>query len=84
MSYCVLQALKSAGAKCVSAYVTHAVFPNDSWRHFVDTKDVCFQNFWITDSIPHANEIAKHPPFQMLSLGPVIADVLLRHDLKNP
>ena len=80
----MLQALISAGAKCVSAYVTHAVFPNETWRRFLDTKDVCFQNFWITDSIPHAAEISQHLPFQMLSLGPVIADILLRHDLKNP
>jgi len=80
----VLQALKCAGATHVSAYVTHAVFPKESWRRFLDTKDVCFQNFWITDSIPHASEISRHVPFQLLSLGPVIADVLLRFDLKNP
>ena len=80
----LLQAVKSAGATCVSAYVTHAVFPKDSWRRFVDAEDVCFQNFWITDSIPHANEISGHLPFQLLSLGPVIADALLRYDLKNP
>jgi len=80
----MLQALKSAGAKCVSAYVTHAVFPNNSWHRFLDTKEVCFQNFWITDSIPHAREIAHHLPFQMLSLGPAIANVLLKYDLKNP
>jgi len=80
----MLQALKAAGAKCVSAYVTHAVFPNESWRRFVEAKDVCFQNFWVTDSIPHATEISQHPPFRMLSLGPVIADVLLKHDLKHP
>jgi len=79
----MLQALKAAGAKCVSAYVTHAVFPKESWRRFLDTTDVCFQNFWITDSIPHATEISRHLPFQMLSLGPVIADVLLRYDLKS-
>jgi len=80
----MLQALKCAGAKCVSAYVTHAVFPNDSWRRFLDNKDVCFEHFWITDSIPHATEISRHPPFEMLSLGPVIADILLRYDLKHP
>jgi len=73
-----------AGAKCVSAYVTHAVFPKDSWRQFLDRKDVTFQNFWITDSVPHASEICQHRPFQLLSLGPVIADVLLKYDLKNP
>ena len=27
-------ALKKAGATAVSAYVTHAVFPRDTWRQF--------------------------------------------------
>ena len=70
----------SRGAKAVSAYVTHPVFPKDSWKKFVDC-DVKFENFWITDSIPHAQEIAKHPPFKLLSLSDMIADCLLGYDL---
>jgi len=79
----------AAGAKCVSAYVTHAVFPNDSWKQFLHTESavgdagVRFENFWITDSIPHAADIGQHPPFKMLSLASVIADALLSYDLKS-
>jgi phosphoribosylpyrophosphate synthetase len=81
-----VQALMTAGAKDVSAYVTHPVFPNDSWKQFLHSEGtdsgVKFQNFWITDSIPHAVEIAKHHPFRLLSLGSVIADALLSYDLR--
>jgi len=74
--------LLKSGAKCVSAYVTHAVFPNNSWKKFVSS-EVPFQNFWITDSIPHALEISRHRPFRLLSLGSVIANALLSYDLRN-
>lgn len=76
--------LLEGGAKCVSAYVTHAVFPKNSWTKFTTSEEkVAFKNFWITDSVPHALEIAEHPPFKLLSLGSVIADALLSYDLKN-
>lgn len=80
--------LIEGGALSVSAYVTHAVFPNDSWRKFLtsateDKTTPKLDNFWITDSIPHARDIAKHRPFALLSLAPVIADVLLGYDLRE-
>lgn len=75
--------LLDGGAECVSAYVTHAVFPKDSWTKFTASAKVAFKNFWITDSIPHALEISQHPPFKLLSLGSVIANALLCYDLKN-
>uniref|UniRef100_H2YNC4 Phosphoribosyltransferase domain-containing protein n=1 Tax=Ciona savignyi TaxID=51511 RepID=H2YNC4_CIOSA len=68
---CASMMLKS-GATSVSAYVTHAVFPLNSWRNFLtDGKywKVALSNFWITDSLPHATEIAKHRPFELLSLA---------------
>ncbi|XP_013419663.1 ribose-phosphate pyrophosphokinase 4 [Lingula anatina] len=74
------KALMNQGAKCISAYVTHAVFPSDSWKKFTQS-DVKFENFWITDSMPHANDIAKHEPFRLLSICDVIADSLLGYDL---
>ncbi|CAC5385169.1 Ribose-phosphate pyrophosphokinase 3, chloroplastic,Ribose-phosphate pyrophosphokinase 3, mitochondrial,Ribose-phosphate pyrophosphokinase 4 [Mytilus coruscus] len=74
------KALLEKGAKSVSAYVTHPVFPNDSWKRFVDS-DVKFENFWITDSIPHAREICNHPPFKLLSLCEPIAEMLMGYDL---
>jgi phosphoribosylpyrophosphate synthetase len=79
------KALIAAGATSVSAYVTHAVFPNDSWHRFLPSSspDVVFSKFYITDSIPHAAKIAQNPPFQLISLAPAIADILLAYDLSH-
>ena len=45
--------LKEAGAASVNAFVTHAVFPNESWRRFNKGGDRdCFDKFWTTNSIP--------------------------------
>lgn len=74
------KALLEKGAKHVSAYVTHPVFPNESWKRFTDG-DVQFDNFWITDSIPHAREICQHKPFVLLSLCDPIANMLIGYDL---
>ncbi|CAH1773697.1 unnamed protein product [Owenia fusiformis] len=70
------RALLKAGADKISAYVTHAVFPKDSWKSFTGDS-VKFENFWITDSVPHSTQIAQHSPFKLLSLSDVIADTLL-------
>ena len=79
--YCV-QVLQAAGAAAISVFVTHAVFPQESWRKFTaEQSEVSFANIWVTDSLPHARELANHPPFQVLSLCDVIADSLLGYDL---
>ena len=79
---CVLQVLCGAGATAVSVFVTHPVFPQQSWQKFTTTESkVQFANIWITDSLPLARELAQHPPFQVLSLCDVIADSLLGYDL---
>lgn len=45
--------LKEAGAATVNAFVTHAVFPKDSWKRFDKGGDRdCFDKFWTTNSIP--------------------------------
>ena len=45
--------LKEAGAASVNAFVSHAVFPNDSWKRFnVGGDRACFDKFWVTNSIP--------------------------------
>ncbi|CAH3123465.1 unnamed protein product [Porites lobata] len=74
------KALLSSGAVKISAYVTHAVFPKESWKLFTDC-DVKFDKFYITDSIPHAAYIAQHPPFKILSLCDSISEALLGFDL---
>lgn len=74
------KALKKAKASKISAYVTHGVFPQDSWKRFTTT-EVPFENFFITDSLPCARDIVKHKPFQLLSLTEVISEALLGFDL---
>ncbi len=79
----IMQALHTGGASKISVFVTHPVFPKESWKKFMprDESQVQFANFWITDSIPHALEIVKNPPFKLISLCSVIADSLLGYDL---
>ena len=74
------KALKAAGAINLSIFITHGVFPAESWRKFING-EVTFKNIWITDSIPHCLEIAKHKPFKLLTLSQMIADSLLGYDL---
>lgn len=65
------RALREAGAASVSAFVTHAVFPGDSWRRFnVGGDRAVFEKFWTTNSIP---TVADHLPvgdgiFEVLDL----------------
>ena len=77
------QAIQATGAAKISMYVTHAVFPKNSWEAFKSPSPIGLDvsTFWITDSIPHALEITKHPPFSLIPLYDVIADSLLGYDL---
>lgn len=75
------RALKHAGARAVSAYVTHAVFPLRAWARFahgtVPEGDVEFEHFWCTDSCPTTvRQIEGLPPFKIISLAPRIAEAL--------
>ena len=74
------QALRARGAATISLFVTHPVFPQESWKRFTEP-GAEFANFWITDSIPHAVSIAQNTPFKLLSLCDSIADSLLGYDL---
>ncbi|CAD5116071.1 DgyrCDS5001 [Dimorphilus gyrociliatus] len=74
--------LKAKGARSIRAYVTHAVFPKKSYEKFIGNRSgIEFDTFWITDTIPHASEIAKNEPFKILSICDVIADTLLGFDM---
>ena len=69
------KALRDAGAKSVSAYCTHAVFPQQSWRRFTDG---LFEKFWVTDSCPSTiKELEGKAPFEVLSLSKCLAELLM-------
>lgn len=70
--------LAAHGASKVSAYVTHGVFPKQSWEQFVHkNEEKGFAYFWITDSCPlTVKAIANKAPFEVLSLAGSIADAL--------
>jgi ribose-phosphate pyrophosphokinase len=73
--------LKEAGALSVNAFVTHGVFPNESWKRFNKGGDrACFDKFWVTNSIP---TITKQLPiedgvFEVLDLMDLVI-----HDLDH-
>lgn len=66
----------------VSAFVTHGVFPNASWKKFkADLGEGAssshgFRYFWISDSCPAAKDVDGHAPFEVLSLATSIANAL--------
>lgn len=67
--------LKEMGATKVSCFVTHGVFPNNSFTKFIGNPDI--HKFWITDSIPTtAAKVQGQAPFEVLSLAPMIKDYL--------
>lgn len=70
--------LFNKGAKAVSAFVTHAVFPQESWRSFEPTgQGRDFTTFWITDSCPLVSQILQDKkPFEILSLDGEMLDVI--------
>jgi len=70
------EALLAAGAVRVMAYVTHAVFPGGTWGRFVAEPRV-IDPFFVTDTIPEmADQLRGKAPFQVLSIAPVLADLL--------
>lgn len=77
-------ALLKKGAVKVSAFVTHAVFPQESWKHFQEiSKDSNpFSHFYVTDSCPQvASLIQNVPPFHVLSLAPSILECVKQYNL---
>lgn len=63
-------ALKQLGAESVSAFVSHAVFPGESWKSFARGGNRCaFERFWTTNSIPTVtNNLPKDDVFIVLDL----------------
>jgi len=64
-------ALLHAGASGVSAFVTHAVFPQESWKKFLSEPDEKkFKNFYMADSCPTMSSLLDGKgPFKVLSLA---------------
>jgi phosphoribosylpyrophosphate synthetase len=68
------KALVAAGASAVSCYVTHAVFPQESWRRFIGAG---FDRFYVTDTIPRVvSQLKTQPPFRVLSIVPRLIDII--------
>jgi len=76
-------AIRQAGAAHVSAFVTHAVFPQESWKKFTSlSPESRFTHFYTTDSCPSVAKIIKdQEPFRVLSLGPSIIDQITQFRL---
>ena len=73
-------ALKARGAKSVSAFVAHGVFPEEAWRRFAKGGDrAVFERFWVTNSIPTStNALPTGDVFEVLD---IMTQVL--HDLDH-
>lgn len=70
------EVLLRKGATKVSAYVSHAVFPNKAWKRF-STKHAgdraVFDRIWVTNSIPvTTTELPIDDVFEVLDLLPLI------------
>jgi phosphoribosylpyrophosphate synthetase len=73
------QTLLEAGAVSVNAYVSHAVFPKESWKRFNKGGDrACFDKFWTTNSIPSVTSTlpVQDGIFEVLDLKDLIIDDL--------
>jgi phosphoribosylpyrophosphate synthetase len=69
------KALKAAGARTVSAYVTHGVMENGAWERF---RDAGFHRVYITDSCPEtAKAVDGVEPFRVLTLAASIANAVM-------
>ena len=67
-------ALMKAGAKSVSAYVTHPVFDNGSETKLIDSG---FKRVIITESCPKAQQLGNTAPFEIASIVPKMIESIL-------
>jgi ribose-phosphate pyrophosphokinase len=75
------KALRKFGAKFVSAFVTHSVFPLNSWNRFTsEPEDIRFKHFYTTNSCPTTiQQIKNTPPFEVLELAPSLIKLVSAH-----
>jgi len=69
-------ALQQHGAKRVSAYVTHSVFPNEGYLKFMENGAYHgFHTFYITNTIPEvADKLENRPPFVVLRVQELLVE----------
>ena len=66
------KALVEIGAKKISAYVTHAIFPKKNYRNFINGG---FHKFYVTNTIPEITSIIeKHSPFEVLHIEDILIE----------
>lgn len=77
------KAMRAQGAAKVSCFVTHGVFPNQTWKKFIpaEGEERLIDHFWMTDSIPSTVDAIKEAateqsPFEILSIAPLIGKLL--------
>lgn len=74
-------ALVRHGAKAVSAFVVHAIFPKQSYQKFLHTSPeaakVKFDNFWTTNTLPTTGQLTGQKPFKVLSVAKLCATLCL-------
>jgi len=76
--------LEKRGAKKVSVFVTHGVFPQGSWQKF---EGAGFDKIFITDSIPETCQIfderkvsqGESSHFEVINLAPALHTYLQGH-----
>jgi phosphoribosylpyrophosphate synthetase len=61
------------GADEVNAFVTHAVFPENSWERFMKSR---LKKFWVTNSCTF-HDLDGKGPFKVLSLADLIAEEIM-------
>lgn len=76
------KALNLMGAKKISAYVTHAVFPNKNYIKFFNGG---FHKFYVTNSIPEiSSKLEGNSPFEVLYIDELISNTLMKSfEIKN-
>ena len=68
------KALKRQGAQSVSAFCTHGVFPQESYKRFLRGGDrAIFDRVWVTNSNPvRVRDIPKNDNIEVLDISELI------------
>ncbi|MCK8600714.1 ribose-phosphate diphosphokinase [Desulfoferrobacter suflitae] len=69
------EAAQAAGASCINAYCVHAVLSGDALRRIERSP---IRSLTVTDTIPHSKEIAQSGKLRIVSIAPLLAEVIKR------